>query len=45
MQMPLGYDPAKVMKLGIGLHIHDSGEWLLSWKGASRSTRRSTYRR
>jgi predicted permease len=27
MQMPLGYDPANVMKLGIGLHIHDSGEW------------------
>ncbi len=27
MQMPLGYDPANVMKLGIGLHIHDAGEW------------------
>src|SRR5580658_6827424 len=27
IQMPLGYDPANVMKLGIGLHIHDSGEW------------------
>jgi predicted permease len=27
VQMPLGYDPAKVMKLGIGLHIHDSNEW------------------
>ena len=27
MQMPLGYDPANVMKLGIMLHVHDSGEW------------------
>ena len=27
MQMPLGYDPANVMKLGIGLHIHNLGEW------------------
>jgi predicted permease len=27
MQMPLGYDPANVMKVGIGLHIHDAGEW------------------
>ncbi len=27
LQMPLGYDPTNVMKLGIGLHIHDSGEW------------------
>ncbi len=27
MQMPLGYDPANVMKLGIRLHIHDPGEW------------------
>ena len=27
MQMPLGYDPANVMKLGIMLHIHDPGEW------------------
>jgi predicted permease len=26
-QMPLGYDPANVMKLGIGLHIHDADEW------------------
>jgi hypothetical protein len=26
MQMPLGYDPANVMKLGITLHVHDSGE-------------------
>jgi len=25
MQMPLGYDPANVMKFGIGLHIHDAG--------------------
>ena len=27
MQMPLGYDPANVMKLGIMLHVHDAGEW------------------
>ena len=27
MQMPLGYDPANVMKLGILLHIQDPGEW------------------
>jgi predicted permease len=27
MQMPLGYDPASVMKLGIMLHVHDQGEW------------------
>src|SRR5580700_10507183 len=27
MQMPLGYDPANVMKLGIMLHTHDPGEW------------------
>jgi predicted permease len=27
MQMPLGYDPANVMKLGIHLHSHDPGEW------------------
>jgi predicted permease len=27
LQMPLGYDPANVIKLGIGLHIHDAGEW------------------
>src|SRR5215470_17248984 len=27
LQMPLGYDPTNVMKLGIGLHIHDSVEW------------------
>jgi len=27
LQMPLGYDPTNVMKLGIGLHIHDSDEW------------------
>ncbi|MGB6459811.1 MAG: FtsX-like permease family protein, partial [Candidatus Acidiferrum sp.] len=27
MQMPLGYDPANVMKLGIMLHILDPGEW------------------
>jgi len=26
-QMPLGYDPANVMKLGILLHLHDPGEW------------------
>jgi hypothetical protein len=27
MQMPLGYDPANVMKLGILLHLHDPGEF------------------
>ncbi len=27
IQMPLGYDPANVMKLGIMLHVHDPGEW------------------
>jgi predicted permease len=27
MQMPLGYDPANVMKLGILLHYQDPGEW------------------
>ena len=27
MQMPLGYDPANVMKIGIQLHIQDGGEW------------------
>jgi predicted permease len=27
MQMPLGYDPANVMKLGILLHSQDPGEW------------------
>jgi predicted permease len=27
IQMPLGYDPTNVMKLGIMLHVHDSGEW------------------
>jgi predicted permease len=27
MQMPLGYDPANVMKLGILLHLEDPGEW------------------
>ena len=27
MQMPFGYDPANVMKLGIMLHVHDPGEW------------------
>ncbi len=26
-QMPLGYDPANVMKIGIQLHTHDPGEW------------------
>jgi predicted permease len=26
-QMPLGYDPANVMKVGIQLHSHDPGEW------------------
>jgi hypothetical protein len=27
MQMPLGYDPANVMKLGIMLHVQNPGEW------------------
>jgi predicted permease len=27
MQLPLGYDPANVMKLGILLHLLDPGEW------------------
>jgi predicted permease len=27
MQMPLGYDPANVMKIGIMLHVHDQDEW------------------
>ncbi len=27
MQMPLGYDPANVMKVGIQLHTHNPGEW------------------
>jgi predicted permease len=27
MHMPLGYDPANVMKLGIQLHTHDPAEW------------------
>ncbi|HEY3988703.1 MAG TPA: ABC transporter permease, partial [Acidobacteriaceae bacterium] len=27
MQMPLGYDPANVMKVGIQLHLVDPGEW------------------
>jgi len=27
MRMPLGYDPANVMKIGMMLHTHDSGEW------------------
>src|SRR5271163_1734193 len=27
MQMPLGYDPTNVMKLGILLHYQDPGEW------------------
>ena len=27
MHRPLGYDPANVMKLGIGLHVHDPAEW------------------
>ena len=26
-QMPLGYDPANVMKFGIMLHVHDRDEW------------------
>ncbi len=27
VQMPLGYDPAHVMGLGIMLHVHDPGAW------------------
>jgi predicted permease len=27
MQMPLGYDPVNVIKLGIVLHVHDASEW------------------
>jgi len=27
MRMPLGYDPANVMKIGIQLHTKDPGEW------------------
>ncbi|HEY6845068.1 MAG TPA: ADOP family duplicated permease [Terracidiphilus sp.] len=27
MQMQLGYDPVKVMKLEMMLHVHDRGEW------------------
>ncbi len=27
MHMPLGYDPANVMKLDIRLHVQDPGEW------------------
>ncbi len=27
MQMPLGYDPANVMQVGIMLHLQDPGEW------------------
>jgi predicted permease len=27
MQMPLGYDPANVMKVGVMLHTQDPGEW------------------
>ena len=27
LQMPLGYDPANAMKLGIRLHTHDTDEW------------------
>jgi predicted permease len=27
MQMPLGYDPADVMQLGISLHTHNPAEW------------------
>ncbi len=27
MRMPLGYDPANVMKVGIQLHTQDPGEW------------------
>jgi predicted permease len=27
MRMPLGYDPANAMSLGIMLHVHNPGEW------------------
>src|SRR5215472_15314696 len=27
LQMPLGYDPANVMQVGIQLHTHNPGEW------------------
>jgi predicted permease len=27
MQMPLGYDPSNVMKIGIQLHTHNPAEW------------------
>ena len=27
MRMPLGYDPANVMRVGIGLHTKNAGEW------------------
>jgi len=27
MRMPLGYDPANVMRVGIGLHTENPGEW------------------
>ena len=26
-QMPLGYDPANVMQIGISLHVHNPAEW------------------
>src|SRR5580693_4536836 len=26
-QMPLGYDPANVMQLAMGLHFHDTAQW------------------
>ena len=35
MQMPLGYDPANVLKLGILLHLEDPGEWSrIQWREA-----------
>src|SRR5580704_3256677 len=27
MQLPLGYDPANVMELAMGLHFHDTAQW------------------
>ncbi|HEX8807486.1 MAG TPA: FtsX-like permease family protein, partial [Xanthobacteraceae bacterium] len=27
IQMPLGYDPANVIELGMGLHFHDPAQW------------------
>ena len=37
MQMPLGYDPTNVIKIGIMLHVHDPGEWSRIQSRASRT--------